>query len=546
MQKTIRLILTSLGVLILLGAFYQLRQLDRLLTSSVMVEIKVPGDDTLVGTYFPGEKLHGVLLLEGFGSDQTALRPIASEFAKAGLHVLTFDFSGHGRSPGGLDYDNASTDRMAKQVLAAEAKFRELTGLSTDQIIFLGHSLGARVGLQASSMMETPPRVLILLGTQVNLAANQQAEFFTGVQDIDLEWVQSLGPKNPDTDIFLISGEWDDILTPGAARLLVEKLSDQTIPNDSRILTLQTEPVRTLILVPQLLHNYEIYSIIPQAGVIQAIENVDPVFNPNQYDQRVIYWYQGIAGMFLALIAGSGLVKKRETEFPDARINQVGQFFRGKLLLWVPALIPGALIASAVFFIPLGTPAFNLYYLGFFGGYGVLLWWQYRRGKMPGVEGKLSFKRQSPTKSENSDLAFLIFILVLLAVSLLARSGWWYTFPINHRFIWLVVFTPITALGFRIGFKEIELLRFGYPRKPWLIWLNGLIGLFPFFLYTGFLAALGSTSGVVGSVQGLLILALAILTGSLFEKVSGRPWLAALCQAFLLYWLILPQGVLFR
>jgi hypothetical protein len=73
-----------------------------------------------------------------------------------------------------------------------------------------------------------------------------------------------------------------------------------------------------------------------------------------------------------------------------------------------------------------------------------------------------------------------------------------------------------------------------------------MIGLFPFFLYTGFLAGLGSLSGVVGGVQGLVILALALAGQTLIHKLSKSPWFAALSAAFLLYWLILPQGVLFR
>jgi hypothetical protein len=165
---------------------------------------------------------------------------------------------------------------------------------------------------------------------------------------------------------------------------------------------------------------------------------------------------------------------------------------------------------------------------------------------MPGVEGSLILKGNPDASKQRAYRAGLAFILVLAAVSLLARSGWWYTFPFNQRFIWLLVFTPITALSFMLSFKEIEILRKSQPDKPCLIWLNSLVGLFPFFLYTIFLASMGSISGVVGSLQGLVILALSIATGALVEKISGRPWLAAMLQAFLLYWLILPQGVLFR
>jgi pimeloyl-ACP methyl ester carboxylesterase len=159
------LVVTIACGLLVAGALIGLWQLDRPLAGGEGVAIEVPGDDTLAGTYYPGAIDRGVLLLEGFGSDQTAMRPLASQYAAAGYHVLTFDFSGHGRSPGGLDFDNAATDRMAKQVLAADAVLRNLSGLPADRIMYLGHSLGARVGLQASAMSGIPPKTLVLMGT---------------------------------------------------------------------------------------------------------------------------------------------------------------------------------------------------------------------------------------------------------------------------------------------------------------------------------------------------------------------------------------------
>jgi pimeloyl-ACP methyl ester carboxylesterase len=526
MKNTLMKIGLVLGILMVAGGLLGLSRLDDALSNGVQVEITVPGDDTLIGTYYPGDLEQGILLLEGFGSDQTALRPIASEFSAYGYHVFSFDFSGHGRSPGGLDFDNASTDRMAKQVLAADAKLRELSALVTDQITHLGHSLGARVALQAATMTDSPPKTLILLGTQVNLVANQQAEFFTGTSDSDLEWVRALGPENPRSDVILFSGTWDDILTPESAEILFGKLTD------SGDFSYQ----RQLALIPKVLHNYEIY-------VDEHHENGITSIN---YYPHVQFWFLGLAGLFLALICGTGLVARVEAATPEARIEKVGWFIGVKLLLWIPALIPGAVIASAVFFAPLGTPAFNLYYIGFFGGYGVLMWFLYCRGRVPGVKGKMIQKVKPGADPQKSYLAGFIFLAVLVVVSLMARSGWWYTFPFNHRFIWLLVFTPITALGFVIGYKEIEVIRSSQPDKRWLVWVNTLVGLFPFFLYTAFLASMGSISGVIGSVQGLIILGLSIATGTLVEKISGRPWLSAMLQAFLLYWLILPQGVLFR
>jgi hypothetical protein len=362
-----------------------------------------------------------------------------------------------------------------------------------------------------------------------------QAEFFTGTQDAGLDWVRALGPTNPPSDIYLVSGTWDDILTPEAAYLLASKLAGVPVhEEEGHFIIYQAKPLRFLQLYPYLLHYYEIYG--------EVIKPDRPFSYSLGITLRIVYWAGGIAGLFFALFGASNLVPPLQRSAPGVEVTRLGRFLIGKVLLWLPALIPGMLIAAAFFFAPLGTPVFNLYYLGFFGGYGVLIWFLYRAGKMPGVMGKLSLTRSGEADGRGTWIGTGVFVLVLLAVSGLAHSGWWHTFPLNHRLVWLAVFTPVTALGFAVGYKEIELLK----GKSWAAWLNGLIGLLPFFLYAGFLAALGSLSGVVGSLQGLVILVLAILTGSLVYKLCRRPWMAALYQAFLLYWLVLPQGVLFQ
>ena len=53
---------------------------------------------------------------------------------------------------------------------------------------------------------------------------------------------------------------------------------------------------------------------------------------------------------------------------------------------------------------------------------------------------------------------------------------------------------------------------------------------------------LGSLSGVIGGIQGLLILGLVLTFGYLLRQITPVHWLSAFCQAVLLYWLILPQG----
>ena len=83
------------------------------------------------------------------------------------------------------------------------------------------------------------------------------------------------------------------------------------------------------------------------------------------------------------------------------------------------------------------------------------------------------------------------------------------------------------------------------PGKPVYRVLSTLISLFPFYLYLFLLITLGSTSGVLGSLTGLLVLAVSLLQGEVTRKLSGNPLFAAVLQSLLIFWLILPAGALF-
>jgi hypothetical protein len=132
---------------------------------------------------------------------------------------------------------------------------------------------------------------------------------------------------------------------------------------------------------------------------------------------------------------------------------------------------------------------------------------------------------------------------------LFTRSGLFYVIPANQRLAWLLIFSPFTAIGFWIGDKEARLLndyREASGKKlAWAGTLLTLIGLTPFILYTLFMGVLGSTSGMLGGVQGLLILVIVLLTGKILKHFIRVSWLIAILQAILLYALVLPQGVLF-
>ena len=528
---------------------------DRALQGSLPVTFTDDAGEILVGVYYPGRIEAGVILLEGFGSDQVAMRSITALFLQDGYHVLTFDFSGNGRSPGFLGYDNAETDRLARQVLASIGEFKEISGLSDGRIVLLGHSLGARVALQAADMGPDLAG-LVLLGTQVNLASNPQSEFFTGVNDRDIAWVRSLGPGHPPVNLLLLSGEWDDVLTPQGAALLAGRLSGTARDPNSSFGDFAAGNRRDFLILPRLVHNYEIYS--PRAlseAVFWANSALGyPQTAPDTTGARlrIGVWVVSLLGLFLGVVGAGYSLRGPSSGISGApsgaTVTNFYRFFLVKTLLWIGALPVGALLAGAFFFIPAGLPTFNLIYVAFLGGYGILLAGLYRWGKMPGTAGRLLYRGSTPPdpNRRGSFPAVVVTIFLLGITAAYARTGWFYVYPLNMRVFWLVLFSLPSALVFWVGSQERELIAQAAPGRFIPALLNTLIGLLPFFLWAGFLAGLGSRSGIIGALQGLLVLGFVLAQGFLLKQLTGNHWVIAFCQVVQLYWLILPQGALFQ
>lgn len=556
------LILFITGMVILILSLGFLQALDlRALQRREVLHFSSPDGDALSATYLPGSIDAGVMILEGFGSDQTAMRPLASAFHQAGFHVFTFDFSGHGLSEGALHFDNAATDRLAQETLAARQVFLDHAGLTSKTIMMLGHSLGARVALQTACMDADPVKGLILIGTQVNLSHNAQSAFFTGVSDADLTWVQQLSAANPATHILLLNGSWDDILPPAAAQALLDKLdTSDPLPDGMKM-----QYSRQLIAFPALFHNYEIWStrVIGAAKsfaialLLHETTEAQFIVMPNV---RAITWASALAGLMMALIGLVLLLRRNQPPVPAAsqfiKIIHPQRFIFAKFWLWLPALPIAAVLSGLICLIPAGLPVFNLIYVGFIGGYGGLVLLLYCLGKGVGTSGKLklNFSQTSRVdhllKQAGFWLGMLFFISMLLVVILLTRSGLFNIYPLKTRLLWLIVLTPFTTVGFWVAKKEAHMLEDFHTEtgKPvrMLKTLHTFSGLTPFLLYTALMAVLGSTSGMLGGLQGILALLIVTLSGSVLQYLIKKAWVTAVLQAMLLYAIILPQRVLFQ
>ncbi|MBD3407956.1 MAG: alpha/beta fold hydrolase [Candidatus Lokiarchaeota archaeon] len=542
-SKKSLIVITMIGGLLAISSVIGLVALDSDIVPPQKIEFYDENHDLLVGSYYEGSEEAGVLLLEGFGSDQTALQSLVSEYYRMGLHIFTFDFSGHGRSPGALGFDNAATDRLALQALEAKEQFKTLSGLGDSQIVIFGHSMGSRVALQSAVIDTANVAGLVLFGTQVSLATNVQSEFFTGVQDANLEWVQSLNGSTPSTDILLLIGEFDDILPPESAQLLLNNLTEGGTSTYSR----------ELVILPWLFHNYEVYN--PEAidiskNFIADTFSISPPSYPNTAVVRKALWLTGIIGIFLLLGFADPLMSTYDSGRGEYGIEIVDErkFLTRKLVLWLGAIPIFILLAMVFFMIPIGIPVFNIVYVGFIGSYGILFMILYWQGKVGGTKGNFKLDMQFDISSLTNSkflLALVVASAIILWSAIFGRSGIYFIFPLNERFVWLIIFTIFTTIGFYVGQVEFQIaLKREVEGSRLLIW-NTLIGFLPFFFLTGLWYALGSTSGMIGSLQGLLILALVMVGGNIIQRLGNRTILTAVFQAFLLQLLVLPQGVLF-
>lgn len=538
-------ILLAIGSLLVIVALTSIFLLDSVLKQNQKIIFEDRQGSPLSGTYYPGEKQIGVMILEGFSADQVMMRSLVNEYRNASYHVFTFDYSGQGYSHGSLGFDNASTDRLAYQAQAAMQEFLSISHLDARNIIWLGHSLGARVALQSSVLGPLTPNSLVLLGTQVNLGRNAQSEFFTGTSDADLEWTQRLSANVPSLPILLISGSWDDILTIEGGMLLLNALCSDSVNSCQN---------RQWVLVENLIHNFEVYS--PRA-ISEALNwsniQVGLPSNPNLYASnaqwRIVWWLLTIAGLSLFLAGTRQLVLRT---YPQSGIStgfdilHPGKYLWKKLLLWLPAILLGVLVMGIFLLLPLGNPVFNLLYVGFIGGYGLLLVFLYRLGRTPGTQGRLLRWWNKPTSNLKRWFWVIFFNVILFCVVILFyRTGQGLVPPVGERFVWVILLTPLTALGFWLGAIEDTALKNSFPRRGIYRFWALMIGLFPFFVRFILVAVLGSISGMVSAGIGLVLLFIVLIQGEITRHLLNNAWIAAIFQSLLLYIALMPQSVLF-
>lgn len=441
---------------------------DIVLTNWKTVSFEDPAGERLEGTYYPGSRDIGVILLEGYAADQTSLKGIATEFARLGFHVFTFDFSGQGRSSGVLEFSYTQSDRLAKQVIAGKEKFKSISGLSDSQIILFGHSMGARAALQSIILEGSQVRMLILFGCFLNLETNLRYGYSRMPSDSELGWVKSLSKNNPPVDTLILTGEFDDVLPPYRAQLLYQRLGGKN-----------SKYVRDLVIVNNLIHGYEIFSPETISYTLNwVIKNLDMKIVPNYIActmvMRKIFWTLSIIGVFLTTIVGNlylmnndlktqkelqDVIREKNRGYNDGmRITSLKRFLKYKVLIWFAAIPIYIGLLLLFFTIPLGYPYISLIAVSSIGGYGILLILLHGRGKMPGTAGTLITDLRVNKKALDRNVlkASVIAILLIFLSTIFAQTGLFYVFPLNDRLMWLIILTIFTIPGFYIMDQELK------------------------------------------------------------------------------------------
>lgn len=104
----------------------------------------------LRATYYsaPVRPAPGVLLLHQRGADRISWEPLARKLQAAGYAVLAVDQRGHSETGGAEDWALAQGDAIAALEMLAS-----LPGIAPGQVIVIGASLGANVGLNACATL---------------------------------------------------------------------------------------------------------------------------------------------------------------------------------------------------------------------------------------------------------------------------------------------------------------------------------------------------------------------------------------------------------
>lgn len=209
------------------------------------MSVNIPCEDhNIKGLFYPGKKNTGTytaILLHGFPSDLEDLFGLGESLSGAGVHALTFTYSGIQPSEGLNTYAGALKDIRAAIAFLGQSEIMKQYNIDTSRIILIGHCYGGSMALNYTIRNPNIRRVIALEPAEPGefsrqylnnkkLAATLDSVFdaqmqpegpvnFRGKEDLR-EQVQDPtefdlvlnASKIADRDILIVTG-WDDYLT---------------------------------------------------------------------------------------------------------------------------------------------------------------------------------------------------------------------------------------------------------------------------------------------------------------------------------------------
>ncbi|MBD3190242.1 MAG: alpha/beta fold hydrolase [Candidatus Heimdallarchaeota archaeon] len=577
-------IVSIVGLVLLLSTVSILIGIDYKLFKNQKATFIDPEGNILRGTYYPGTKAAGLILVHGFGEDRVSLKSYSSEFVDLGFHVFAFDFSGHGRSSDVLPNDNEFI--LARQVLSAKEKFKSLSNLSDNEIFIVGHSMGGRAIVRSAIIDSNSVAGLILLGAAI---AEPGSETQTNVT-----LFQELGTNNPSCDLLIITGTWEDVLPPQSARSLYQQLANESATG-LRARTITPEGhIRELIIIKRLLHNYEVCS--PKAiahtknWTINSLGwTVEQPYSAKKTTVRICFWIVGLIALGSIITFGTiwfnkqnnqqeiipdksssgnatesqnddriehqnniptnDLLNNSSTVVSNIQLSDPRKFLLMNLLAWLGAFPLFFILALLFLVIPLGIPYFSLVYVGPVASVGIVLLLLLQINRFMGVKSNWKIIEEIHYLQKHFQwkkilLCCGVFSGVIAFSVVFMNSGLYYIFPPNTKLFWLALFTLFSSIGFYALQLRDHIIN-SSPEKTWQMKaLVNLIFFLPFVVIIAYFGISGSILFFIDGIHGLIILSIVILSGKLFQKIGNNRLITALFQAFLLNLLVIPRGPL--
>jgi pimeloyl-ACP methyl ester carboxylesterase len=160
------------------------------------VTITTSDNHDIVGDYYSAQSSVGVLLLHMMPKNKKSWQYFAPILSGKGFKTLAIDLRGHGESSGGPEgYKEFSDDDHQQSIMDLEAgvSFLNNKGVSTNQIVLIGASIGANLALwYAAERSEIRQIVLLSAGDNyrgiiaqnyLNKLGFGQRVFFVSSQD---------------------------------------------------------------------------------------------------------------------------------------------------------------------------------------------------------------------------------------------------------------------------------------------------------------------------------------------------------------------------